>query len=404
MKIYIALFILLIGSSTFAQFCTLDNRFTETEYFDALEIDSIIDIEYGSAINETGTLESVLLDAFFPNNTIDPLDSRPAVVMIHGGGFSGGQKEDRWGECIELAKRGYATFSINYRVGWDQSDPNNQLLAIYRAHQDANAAIRYIINNSSTFRIDTNWIFIGGSSAGAITANNLVYTSQDEYETLYPGIGNLLGDLHTSTNSLSDNFTIKGVFNNWGAIFTHSIQASEILPQVAFHGESDGVVKIDNSPDGILMGSRAIHNYILDENQCSDLTVKPGGGHGVYTNANGTIFRASRTSCFFKSLFCNSCTDYYATSKVTNECSKTTSFNKKINTNQWVISPNPFNNHIQISNLNGNEKMTLYNTNGKVIYNRAQITKENFINLLPGIYILVLENDIKNEHFKIIKN
>ena len=152
------------------------------------------------------------------------------------------------------------------------------------------------------------------------------------------------------------------------------------------------------------MGSRAIHNYLLDENQCSDLTVKPGGGHGVYTNANGTIFRASRTSCFFKSLFCNSCTDYYATSKVTNECSKTTSSNKNITTNQWGISPNPFNNYIQISNLNGNEKMTLYNTNGKVIYNRSQITKENFINLLPGIYILVLENNIKNEHFKIIKN
>lgn len=112
MKIYIAIFILLKGSSTFAQFCTLDNRFTETEYFDALEIDSVIDIQYGSAINDTGTLKSVLLDAFFPNNAIDPLDSRPAVVMIHGRGFSGGQKEDRWGECIELAKEDMLPFLL----------------------------------------------------------------------------------------------------------------------------------------------------------------------------------------------------------------------------------------------------------------------------------------------------
>ena len=44
---------------------------------------------------------------------------------------------------------------------------------------------------------------------------------------------------------------------------------------------------------------------------CSDLTVERQGGHGIYTNTEGLKFRASRASCFFKSVMCNQCQSVY---------------------------------------------------------------------------------------------
>ena len=50
------------------------------------------------------------LDAYFPNNT---LENRPAIVLIHGGGFAGGTKEQV--HIVNMAKyfasRGWVAFS-----------------------------------------------------------------------------------------------------------------------------------------------------------------------------------------------------------------------------------------------------------------------------------------------------
>jgi len=107
----------------------------------------------------------------------DTLRLRPAVVFIHGGGFSGGTEKDYYADsiCSALARRGYVTISIGYRLGiaWAPHMSNadsilKQLEAAYRADQDARAAIRYIRKSSSIGRIDTTKIFIGGASAGVL--------------------------------------------------------------------------------------------------------------------------------------------------------------------------------------------------------------------------------------------
>ena len=81
--------------------------------------DSILttnNIQYGSAYNDkTEQQQDLILDAYFPPDS-DTRDKRPAVVYMHGGGFTGGDK--KWGSELaeELAMRGYAVFSINYRL------------------------------------------------------------------------------------------------------------------------------------------------------------------------------------------------------------------------------------------------------------------------------------------------
>lgn len=42
--------------------------------------------------------------------------ARPGVVLVHGGGFSHGDKEEMEDVAIEMATRGFVTVSINYRL------------------------------------------------------------------------------------------------------------------------------------------------------------------------------------------------------------------------------------------------------------------------------------------------
>lgn len=53
---------------------------------------------------------------------MDTLTNRPFILLIHGGGFVGGDKSSWEDECKEFAKRGYVTASINYRLGFTAND------------------------------------------------------------------------------------------------------------------------------------------------------------------------------------------------------------------------------------------------------------------------------------------
>ena len=74
------------------------------------------DIQFGSNYNpKTEQQEDLLLDAYFPPDS-DTRDKRPAVVWMHGGAFKNGDKFSGKDLAKELASRGYAVFSINYRL------------------------------------------------------------------------------------------------------------------------------------------------------------------------------------------------------------------------------------------------------------------------------------------------
>jgi acetyl esterase/lipase len=100
----VSLFLLALTNLVHAQYCTQDNRFTEIEYFSLQDLDSVSNIVYGSAIDYQGTTTALKLDIYFPDQHVDLFNLRPLVLMIHGGGFIAGNKEDRKTECIALAQ------------------------------------------------------------------------------------------------------------------------------------------------------------------------------------------------------------------------------------------------------------------------------------------------------------
>lgn len=141
-------------------------------------------VVYRNAANRSGSNVTLKLDVYEPAS--DTETSRPAIVWVHGGGFSSGSRTspELADEATTFAKRGYVNISIDYRLepeGCNASAPTGVCVeAIAEALEDAKAAVRWLRSKASTYRVDTTRIAIGGSSAGAITAVNIAYDSSED--------------------------------------------------------------------------------------------------------------------------------------------------------------------------------------------------------------------------------
>jgi carboxylesterase type B len=139
-------------------------------------------VTYGSAVNLSGETITLQLDMYQPAG--DRVTSRPAIVWVHGGSFCCGSRTspEIVDEAKAFSKAGYLNASIDYRLespGCSGSF-SNCVAAIQEAATDAQTAVRFLRTNAATYGIDPNRIAIGGSSAGAITALNVGYSSSEE--------------------------------------------------------------------------------------------------------------------------------------------------------------------------------------------------------------------------------
>jgi acetyl esterase/lipase len=388
--------LLVLTAEVRAQYCTSDARYSEAQFFDLDQITVGTDIAYGIAQDVLGSPDTLLMDLYYPNLTVDPSPKRPFVMLFHGGGFSSGDKQsgDIRDLCFHLAMRGFVCASLNYRLGHDFSE-YGQYKARYRAIQDGHAAMRFVVQNANVARIDTSWLFVGGQSAGALLALGMVHADQSEVDAvslLYgpTAISAELGGLNTSGNPLTNTYTIKGIFNNWGGVPANEVDADEMLPTVAFHGGLDNTVLIDADASFThytLNGSRAIHNDLTANSVCSELTVETAGDHGIFRNAS-SVFRAQRASCFFKSVFCEDCATLYTTDSIPADCSTILSLDENGAAPQLSVHPNPFGDAFRIIGMDGPLHLMVCNAFGQVLFKDEVSDGQVQLDVAPGIYFL----------------
>lgn len=108
------------------------------------------DIEYAVAGGQ-----SLKLDASVPEG----MGPFPTVILVHGGGWSGGDKQGYIKPLFEpMTKAGFAWFTINYRLA-----PANRYPA---AVDDVVAAVRWVKAHAADFKVDVKRLALAGESAG----------------------------------------------------------------------------------------------------------------------------------------------------------------------------------------------------------------------------------------------
>jgi len=214
---------------------------------------------WGGPVIDTIALE---LDVYAPDNQEE---GRPALVVIHGGGFLGGSNEKR--AFVELsnqyASRGWVVFSINYRLAaqrgtvpasWldsvqflPQGSNPNQALAMYPANRDAKAALRWVTSQADQYSIDVNHVSVLGGSAGACMAIAMGASNDGDYVTEL----SVMQDPTLQSTNLSESFQVQTVLDFWGgrasvdalsALDDEERFDSDNAPLMIVHGTADPTV------------------------------------------------------------------------------------------------------------------------------------------------------------------
>ena len=242
------------------------------------------------------------LDLYTPD---DSVQKHPLLVLLHGGAFFFGDKGNRnmrvW--CENFAKCGYVVASVNYRLGFSISKSSIQQCG-YQAIQDAHAALRYLVANAEKFRIDPDYIFLAGTSAGSITALGTAFMNNENCPPFVTKnkLTKKCGSLHTSGNELRDKVKIKALANMWGAVYDLNELDGSRIPVVSFHGTDDKVVPFDQGfPfSGVkgkvgermfdeMYGSKAIHHHLDSLHVRNKLFPLEGCGHAPYQEKDGVL-------------------------------------------------------------------------------------------------------------------
>ena len=282
---------ILISWSCFTQTCI------NTRYVDSLFATEVLyNIDYQSA-RPYGSLINIpyQLDIYRPLS--DTLISRPLMLFQFGGGYLIGDKLNPPAPdfCTYWAERGYVCASINYRLGFNTLVTESAERAVYRAIQDLQAALRFLVDEHHTYGIDTSHIIVSGNSAGAISSMHNAFMDTDQIPASAAGFGfgldaNDLGGPYTSGNTNYGNNEVlaHGYLACWGGMLDTNFvgdRGDDFVPIILFHGvEDDAVSYYSDHPFSfpafpLLHGSNPLKIRMDNMGMTTSLIPFEGAGH-----------------------------------------------------------------------------------------------------------------------------
>lgn len=215
------------------------------------------DIQYGDSARRR-------LDVYRRYATRAPA---PVIVVLYGGRWKYGSKDDYLLIGNTFARRGWVTVIANYRL---------YPAVLFPAWVDDGAsAVAWTVRNIERFGGDTSRIIVVGHSSGAHTVALLALDERYLRKAGVPrgavrGFVSIAGPVDT-TWTARDVQRLMGPREGWPATYpaTH-IDGSE-PPLLLMHGDADDVVSDGNS---VRLASR-----IRKRGGCVDLRIYPGVGH-----------------------------------------------------------------------------------------------------------------------------
>ena len=192
--------------------------------------------------------DTLKIDAFINPKTAVKPEGRPVMLYIHGGGFTAGDRVNAAQEVFlrYMAERGWLALSVDYRLAGVTTNEDGSvknpynvdgtLTAIRIACSDVVDATNFILKQTD-WKADPTKICLGGGSAGAITALQVVYDACNE---------------EAYTQKLPQGFAYAGAISQAGCIGVDMTQNAlnwkkKPCPIMFFHGSEDKVVPLESA-------------------------------------------------------------------------------------------------------------------------------------------------------------
>jgi acetyl esterase/lipase len=109
-------------------------------------------------VYQTSNNYEAKLDVYTPAETTPQSQPTPVVVVIHGGGWIAGSKEERVLEMMPYLQMGFAAVNVEYRMAKTSLAP--------AAVEDCRCALHWVFVNAKRFNFDPNRVVLQGGSAG----------------------------------------------------------------------------------------------------------------------------------------------------------------------------------------------------------------------------------------------
>ncbi len=344
---------------------------------------------YGRNAPVFGDSIDLTLDLYEPVG--DKETKRPLIVLAFGGAFVTGDRTQLGEEAKYFARLGYVAACIDYRI-WPIllagfPDSTNISRVAVMAISDMKASIRYLKSRAGDFKIDSSLIFVGGVSAGAVTAIQTAYL--DPKDSISTGLRTLIntnGGFDGNSNTIPGTSNVKGVLNLSGAIFNLNWISQGEAPIASIHGTNDATVPFltDRAVGIITMnGSGAMAPVLSSKKIPNFLVAVPGGQHtDIYFDTKYKpyldSFTLKATKMFADIIGGNILLDIQRQFNV-----------------EYKIYPNPATDHLSIESEKRPISVQLYNLEGQAmpVQVRDKNVYWNTSQIPQGLYYAVIHFD-----------
>lgn len=249
---------------------------------------------YPNIVYHTANSFQDKLDVYTPADAGPP---RPVVIVIHGGGWVEGTKEERVLEMMPYLQMGFAAVNVEYRLGRVSPAP--------AAVEDCRCALHWVFANAKKYNFDPQRVVLQGGSAGGHLAlmtgmltpaagfDHTCVTPEEDYWTQSPGtngdpkvaaivnwfgITDVLDELHGAN--------AKGYAVVWVGDQPNGDEiAKRVSPINYVTGQVPPIITIHGDHDTLVPYSQAVrmHKALDAAKVPNELFTVPGGGHGGFT-------------------------------------------------------------------------------------------------------------------------
>ncbi len=236
---------------------------------------SLTNVSYGSNAQQN-------MDVYLPANRTTA--ATKVVIMIHGGGWTSGDKAD-FAPYVDTIKRrfpDYAIFNMNYRLS---ASPNSLFPT---QENDVKAAVQFILNKAGEYLISSKHVLLGASAGGHLAMLQAYKNSTVKPKAVvsFFGIGDM-ADMYNnpaggnSLISFSVSQAVGATPASNAALYTSSspinfITAASAVPTLLLHGGVDPLVRPTQST--------AVRDKLLSVGANTQYVLYPTGGHGDWDN------------------------------------------------------------------------------------------------------------------------